>query len=877
MAVGIEETPAGLAVDPRFHPPAASALDLTRDRLLEVLRHDAAPVTLVCAPAGFGKTSLLSGWAGQSPEGAIAWLSLDRHDNDPGRLWSGLLGALRATGRFPPGSRLHELLAPADEVESGFVDELLREVVSVGEPLWLVLDDVEVVRHPKALASLELLLQRSPSNLHLVLSGRAEPPIGLPRLRVRGALKEIRSQDLAFTLEETSQLVRRREVGLSDTNLEVLYTRTEGWAAGLQIACLAVSGGEEPGAFVERFDGDDHQVADYLLTEVIAALPAATRRFMLRTSICADLSVGLAERLSDRMDAARLLNGLEQGNAFIRRVGRGRATYRYHDLLRTFLLAELRREQPRAERELQHTAARWYQQQGDHLHAMEHLAMAGDTEQVVQFARSEGLAAILSGRSRRLHLILAELPEPDRSDPVVALLLAAAALELGNTPEADRWLVTLDLDAIAGASDPGVAVLAAAVATARARFDLDVHAALMRLEATPAGTTGDPDLDLYALHQRGVARLFIGSYAGSVSDLERATMLARAGGRDAMLIAALSFLAGTHASRGDLAATQHHAADAVTLAERRGWGRSQSIVHAYMLLGWMASLRGDTETAQSAGARAVALLAEHNEPDVELATRSLELYLFAGRDDAFDLLQNYLRLYERLADADVSPALLGYAAPVALQVCLDLGERQAARRIAEVVIHRAPAPGEPALLRAMLQLDGGQPAAARRELTPVLDGTATCHLITTKVRAWLLAATIERDAGNLTLAQERLQTALLLAEPVELLQPFTESRRFAELLIGGKGRFGRTEAFVDRILDRLPSSTADERDALVRLTPAELELLRELPSLLTLREVAEARSVSINTVKTHLRAIYRKLGVEGRRSAVEAARIRGLL
>jgi LuxR family transcriptional regulator, maltose regulon positive regulatory protein len=362
-----------------------------------------------------------------------------------------------------------------------------------------------------------------------------------------------------------------------------------------------------------------------------------------------------------------------------------------------------------------------------------------------------------------------------------------------------------------------------------------------------------------------------------VSDLQRATVLARAGGRDAMLISALSFLAGTHASMGHLPATQHHAAEAVALAERRGWGRSQSIAHAYMLLGWMASLRGDSQTAELAAARALALLSQHNEPDIELAVRSLELYLIADHQDAFEAVQRYLRLYERLADADVSPALLGYAAPVVLQVCLDLGERHSARRIAEVAIRRAPDPGEPALLRAMLQVDAGQPAAARRELKPVLDGTATCHLVTTEVRAWLLAATIEQDAGNLTRALERLRTALHLAEPVELLQPFTESRRFADLLIGGKGRFGRTEAFVDRILDQLPTTTADDGDALVRLTPAELEILRDLPSLLTLREIAQARSISLNTVKSHLRAIYRKLGVDGRRSAVEVARGRGLL
>jgi LuxR family transcriptional regulator, maltose regulon positive regulatory protein len=877
LTVGTEQRPAAFAVPQRFHPPDASPLDLSRGRLLDVLRLDPAPVTLVCAPAGFGKTSLLAGWAAQLPADAVAWLSLDRHDNDPGRLWSGLLDALRATGRFPAGSPLQQLLAPAGEVDPGFVEEVMQQVAADREPFWLVLDDVHALQHPTAIASLELLLRRSPSNLHLVFSGRAEPPIGLPRLRLRGVLKEIRARDLAFTLEETAELVRRHEVGLSAADLEVLHAQTDGWAAGLQIACMAVAGGEEPGAFVARFDGDDHEIADYLLTEVMDGLPDATRRFMLRTSVCADLSVGLAQRLGDRMDAARILDELEQRNAFTRRVGRGRASYRYHDLLRTFLLAELRREDPRAERELQHTAARWFQQQGEHVHAMEHLAAAEDTEQVIELARSHGLAAVLNGRSRRLRAILSDLPEADRREPIVALLLAAAALELDQAEEADRWLAHLDLDATAAAADRSLAALAAAVGAARARFDLDVRAALARLETGPAGASGDADLDLYALQQRGVARLFVGAYEGSVADLQRATALARASGRDAVLISCLSFLAGTFASMGDLPATRSHAAEAVALAERRGWGRSPSLAHAYMLVGWTASLRADTETAELAAARALASLARHNEPDVELAARSLELYLFAHRDDAFAALQRYLRLYERLADADVSPALLGYAAPLVVQICLDLGERSWARTMAEIAIRRAPEAGEPALLRALLHFDAGQPVAARRELAPVLDGTANCHLGTTEVRAWLLAAVIEHRAGNHTLAQERLRAALLLAEPAELLQPFVESQELAALLISGKGRFGRSESFVDTILERLSASAVDEHDALLRLTPAELALLRDLPSLLSMREIAEARSISVNTVKSHLRAIYRKLDVEGRRSAVEAARRRGLL
>jgi LuxR family transcriptional regulator, maltose regulon positive regulatory protein len=878
VSVEAPETPVGPMVDPRFHPPAAAPLDLRRERLVAALRREPLPLTLVCAPAGFGKTSLLAGWAAETPREQLAWLSLDRHDNDAGRFWAGLVGAFRATGRFPAGSDIHEFVAPPGGVDPAFVEGLLAEVGGDAGPLWLVLDDVHVLVSPAAIASLELLVQRAPSTLRLVLSGRAEPPIGVPRLRVRGAVRDIRTSDLAFTLEETAALVLRHDLGLSGEEVEVLHARTDGWVAGVQIACMAVAGGEEPGPFVARFDGDDHEVADYLLTEVMDGLPEETRRFMLRTSVCTDLRVGLAQRLGDRMDAGQVLADLEQRNAFTRRVGRDRASYRYHDLLRTFLLGELRREEPRAERELQHTAARWFQQQGDHLHAMEHLAAAGDTEQVVELARAHGLGAILRGRTRRLRAVLLEFPERDRREPVVSLLLTVAALELDEVVEADNRLAHLDLDALARGDDPWLAVLAAAVGTARARLDLDVRAALERLEAGPAGATGDGDLDLYALQQRGVARLFVGDYQGSVADLRRAIALTRASGRDGVLVSCLSFLAGTFASMGELPATRQHAAEAVALAERRGWSRSPSLAHAYMLLGWTASLRADTEAAELAANRALASLARHNEPDVELAARSLELYLFADRDDAFVLLRRYMQLFEGLADADVSPALLGYAVPVMLKVCLDLGERRWANRMVELAIRRAPDPGEPALLRAMLHVDAGQPAAARRDLTPVLDGAAPCHLVTTEVRAWLLAADIEQRADNLTLARERLGVALALAEPAELLQPFTDTSRFAELLVTGKGRFGRLEGFVDAILERLRAGgPVGDQGTLQRLTPAELEILRDLPSLLSLREIAAARSISVNTVKSHLRSIYRKLEVEGRRSAVDAARSRGLL
>jgi LuxR family transcriptional regulator, maltose regulon positive regulatory protein len=861
----------------RLTPPAPTDSEFRRERLLQAFVTDPAPVTLLCAPAGSGKTALLASWVERAAGAALAWLSLDRYDDDPGLLWSGVLQALRGTGRFPAEARFHDLVAPHGEVAPAFVDALVAEVAALGEPVWLVLDDVHVLRHPAALDSLALLVRRLGPGFRLVLASRADPPLGLPRLRLEGRLRELRASDLAFTLDETAAFLESQGVSLPETSRRVLQDRTEGWVAGIKIAVLAMQGGEQPVAFVERFGGDDHAVADYLVTEVLASLPDDTRGFLLRTSVCTEVDVGLAQRLTGRADSAAVLEALERDNVFTRQLGRGRATYRYHELLRTFLAAELRRTDGELERELQRTAAGWYEQHGEYLHALERLARAGELDRFVAVADAHGVGALLDGRARRLLSILALLDDRHRSVPVVALLGAAAALALDDLDAADRWLVNVALEALAGGPDRALAGLAATVGAARARYTARVDVALARLEATAAGDTGDADRDLYALIHRGVSRLYLGRYTDGMVDLKRAADIARVTERDAVRVECLSFLAGAFGSQGALPEMREQAERAIGLAEPRGWARSSALAHAYVLVAWSAYLRFDTPTAESNMALAITSLSDHNEPDVELAARSLEAVLAADGAAPFEAMQRYRRTFARLADAQMSPALLAYTLPVLVHICLDLGERAWAREFFEAAIARSPNPGEPTLIRAMLLHDAGNIDAARRELEAITRNEAPCHLETTVVRARLLYAEIESRLGHVTRAQEHVLEALRQAEPLELSRPFLDSDVIRHLLVSGQGRFGHHEAFVRR-LTAVPLPTLLERHQEAnRLTPAELAVLRELPSLFSLREIAQARSLSVNTVKTHLRAIYRKLGVAGRREAVEVGRGRGLV
>jgi LuxR family transcriptional regulator, maltose regulon positive regulatory protein len=872
-------TSTGLAVElsARLRPPAPGPTDLPRGHLLEAVAGDPAPVTLVCAPAGSGKTSLLATWVATTADAAIAWLSLDHHDDDPRRLWSGILAALRATGRFPAGARLHELVAPAGEVAPAFVDALVTEVAALGEQVWLVLDDVHVLRHGAALDSLALLISRLDPGIHLVLASRSDPPLGLPRLRLAGRLRELRSTDLAFTLDETAAFLASRGVALSGASLRTLHERTEGWVAGVKIAALALQDAEDAEEFVARFGGDDHAVADYLVTEVLGALPAPTRDFLLRTSICAQIGVDLAQRLTARADAALVLEELERDNVFTRRLGRGRDTYRYHELFRTFLAAELRRTEGDLERELHCLAADVYEQRREHLHAMEHLARAGATDRLVGLAEVHGVGAVLDGHARRLAHILALLEGHDPAVPVIALLGAAAALALDDLDGADRWLLQLDLDALAAGDDRGLAALAATVGAARSRYTDRVDDALDRLEATAAGHTGDRDRDLAALLHRGVLRLYLGRYADAVADLERAADLARVTARTAVQVECLSFLAGSLASQGDLPGMRARAEQAIAIAERRGWGRSSALAHAYLLVAWAAYLRADTRTARDDAALAVGSLGDHNEPDVELAVRSLEAVVAGDGDAPFEAMQGYRRTFDRLADAQMSPALLAYALPALVRICLDMGERAWAREFADAAVRHSPSPGEPRLLRAMLLADAGSTEAARGELETILRGEAPCHLPTTEAMALVLAAELEHRRGHAARAHQRLVEALRVAEPIELVRPFLDSDAARELLLAGRGRFGHHEPFVQHVTTAASSGASPDGHETDRLTPGELAVLRELPSLLSLREIADERCVSINTVKTHLRAIYRKLDVTGRREAVAAARRRGLL
>jgi LuxR family maltose regulon positive regulatory protein len=311
---------------PRWRPVA-------RQRLLGLLDEGAkGPLTLLAAPAGYGKTLLLTSWAtGAGPPGPVAWVRIGPGDQHPPRFWSQVLAALRGSDARLPDGLLADL-EPQDEIGDGFLRALVGGLLELDRPVVLILDDLHDAAGPAVTSQLRFLLQHAPSQLRLVVASRADPPLALHRLRVAGQLTEVREAELAFSLEETAVLLAGHGVVLSGAELETLWRRTEGWAAGLRLAALSLREHPQPGRFVADLAGDDRAIAGYLVEEVLAAQPPEMREFLLRTAVVDRLSGDLADALTGGSDGARILARLEREHVFTSAAGPNRTWYRYHPL-----------------------------------------------------------------------------------------------------------------------------------------------------------------------------------------------------------------------------------------------------------------------------------------------------------------------------------------------------------------------------------------------------------------------------------------------------------------------------------------------------------------------------------------------------------------
>jgi LuxR family maltose regulon positive regulatory protein len=460
---------------PRWRPVA-------RPRLLGLLEAGTnGPLTVLAAPPGAGKTILLASWMlNGDPPGPVAWVTVDRGDDDPARFWSHVVTALRSSGAAPPDGLLAGLGPPSPDALQGFLAVLVNGLAELAGPVVLVLDDLHEAPGPAVAGGLQFLLRHAPPQLRLVVASRSDPPLSLHRLRVAGQLVEIRAAELAFTPAEAGELLTGMGVELPDAEVETLWRRTEGWVAGLRLAALSLRDHPQPGRFVAEFAGDDHAVAGYLLEEVLARQAPDVQEFLLRTCVADRLCGGLADALTGRGDGERMLALLEHDHAFTTGLGPGRSWYRLHQLFAELLRAELGHRWPEDVPGLHRRAAEWHAANGMVEEAVDHALAGGDPDRAAGLLAAHGFAIVLRGRAETLRELLGRLPAGRvRDDRELALVAGAGRLALGELEEADALLDR------AGAGRAG-----SLAGLLRARLHGDVDGAISaarRLLAPPPG------------------------------------------------------------------------------------------------------------------------------------------------------------------------------------------------------------------------------------------------------------------------------------------------------------------------------------------------------------------------------------------------------
>jgi LuxR family maltose regulon positive regulatory protein len=739
----------------------------------------------------------------------------------------------------------------------------------------------------EAQRQLELLVMRAPEALRFVLATRHDVRLGLHRLRLEGELAEIREPDLRFTVAEAEELLDAAGVKLPDPAL--LVERTEGWAAGLRLAALSLAGHPDPGRFAEEFSGTERTVAEYLLAEVLDRQPEPVRRLLLRTSVVERVNGELADLLTGDSGGERVLQDLEQANAFVVSLDARRSWFRYHHLFADLLQLELRRTEPEEVTALHRVASGWFAGHGYPVEAVRHAQAARDWGLAARLLAESWYSLQLDGKAATTHQLLAGFPAGTRTaNAELAALAAAEELAYGALEAAERYL-SLAERGMASVPDArrGQARLLLGITRlvlARQRWNLQAVAEeAQQLQAmAEAPDAAQPrlgeELRVLALISLGTTEFWA---AGEDPErhLEMGVALARRIGRPFLEFTGLAYQAAAGIYQSFTRAAER-GRRAIELAERHGWTDEPAAGLVYVILGAVLAWQMRPGEAESWVQRAERVLRAETEPAAVLGMHRARgvLELARGRDaDALAAFQAAERLGGRLTAPHM---LLTPARAMLLHTLVRLGEVERAEQTLAGLGEHDRDHGETRIAAAVLRLAQDDPRAAMAALAPVLDGSAPVVWPAWLAQAFLLEA-IARDAlGDEDAADRALERALDLAEPDGALLWF-----FLHPVPGLLQRHARHRtahpALIADILSLLagnrPAPPAGSPPPLEPLSDSEIRVLRYLPTHLSAPQIASELYVSHNTVRTHMRHLYAKLGAHRRLEAVERARALGLL
>jgi LuxR family maltose regulon positive regulatory protein len=824
------------------------------DLLAALDRAAARRVTIISAPAGSGKTSLLHAWAGrQDQRHRLAIVAVPRDQQDAQQFWLALLDAVRdVTGA---GSGAAPSAATPDFNAPAMVDRVLAGLAGAGGEITLVIDDLHELTSAAALGQLTRLLTNLPPGAHAMLTTRHDLRLGLHRLRLAGELAEIRAADLRFSERETRMLLGTAGVALSEDALVLLHQRTEGWAAGLRLAAISLAGHPDPERFVAEFSGSERTVAEYLVAELLERQSAEVQDLLLRTSLLDRVSGELADVLTGRPGSEPILLELADADAFVVPLDAGRTWFRYHHLFGDLLRLELRRTLPADVPALHRRAAGWFARQGQVVDAIRHTQAAGDWAGAARLLADHAFSLTLDGQAQTMQALVRAFP-PGADDPELALVRAGTDLVQGRLDEAAAHLAVAQSYAKAAPPDRQhrlqVGLASLQLSLARRRGQLARVIEQVRFLAAPVTGPSDEDIALGS-DLRAVALMNLGTveaWSLGLPDAERhlreGATLAREIGRPYLEVGCLAQLG--FASKIDpFSIAQRRCREAIALAEQYGWGTEPVIAPALMTMAGTMIWLGEFDEGERWLQRTVRALATDTGPDITLLLHQTAGILHAARGRhrmAFDEFSAAEHLRSQLTG---SHALASQVTGWMLATQARLGQPGEARTALAAVDDERAGSGELRNAGAVICLAEGDPAGALDALQPVLDGTAPVIGYVTLVESHLLAGLAHRDLGDQRAAEAATERALALAESDRLVLPFamTFSRELLEALPRHQSAHA---ALLTDLLDLLHGSSpaAPDQPPLLdaeELSPGELKVLRYLSTNLSRPEIAGVLSV----------------------------------
>jgi LuxR family maltose regulon positive regulatory protein len=874
----------------KLYQPAPRPNQVERGRLVRQLNQglgEGRALTLVSAPAGYGKSSLVAEWAGQAQR-PVTWLSLDETDDDPPRFFRYFIAALQkidAGVGFELAQALEANQFPQPDV---LVTLLVNDLSGVKSGFLCVLDDFHHAQDPAIFQILGAFLNHQPPQMHLALVTREDPALPLARLRARGQLTEVRAADLRFSRDEIERFFRGAlPANLTEKDVALLEERTEGWAAGLQLAGLSLRGHPDPSAFVEALSGSQRHIMSYLMEEVLKQQPPDVQAFLLHTAVLRRLNGDLCDAVTGRTGSAALLEQLLTANLFLIPLDEAQQWYRYHRLFADLLQRQLQLTQPEQYPHLHARASRWFENHGQPADAIQHALAGEDYARVVLLLETHISNLLDQGAMRRIETWLKDLPPEWRAhSPRTSLGFGWVHLFRGNFESAAAYLKQAE-DGLA-VSDPSPALLAECRALrsnlmqSQGRIPEALQAGHAALEVLPPE---NERLQAMAWLGLGGGYRQAGNFTQAVDALQNAIRCGRQSGNLITSMLATSHLVLMCLDYGRLRFAAETASQMIDWMENAGGAPPPVVGALYGALGLVHYEWNQVERSR------------------EYFQRGIYSGMFSGHHAS--LIYNktcFARLLQSEGDLESSARTLaeaqdllrsgapGWLRPVVLaqQVRLLLAEDKIAETTA-LLSQSGVTAADPVTLRTQaihlaylrLQLKLGTEEALREGVDladRILAQAEPNQRFGAAIQASVIGAQLLAASGNVPGALQWLERAITLAEPEGYVRVFIEEGAPLAALL----RRMEASAFAEKLQGFFPAPAAEEaapaHPGLIEpLTERELETLRLLAAGLTYAGIAGRLVVSVNTVRFHVKGIYGKLNAANRAQAIERARGLGLI